>query len=130
LAGVEICPPHRPTGDRHRLASQRISSLLVVEEPPSPRSAGGGGRGAGPDSTHECRQPRLGCTSHSRGVGQTGHQSLGDNRGQVHGAAPAPTFPDVACLPEQSCEGYGLRRFLRGSDGYVSPTVCVRHPVS
>jgi|HubBroStandDraft_4_1064222.scaffolds.fasta_scaffold17003_4 hypothetical protein len=82
------------------------------------------------DSTHQHRQSRLGCTTHSRRVGQTRHQGLGDNGCQVHGAAPAPAFPDVACLLEQSRQGSGLRRFLRGPDRYVSLAVCVRHPFS
>jgi transposase InsO family protein len=33
---MEIRPAHRQTGDRDRLASQRLPSLLVVEESPSP----------------------------------------------------------------------------------------------
>src|SRR5271169_4606057 len=97
---------------------------------PSLWSSAGNDRGEGSDSTHQRRQPGLGCTTHSRRVGQARHQRLGDNRRQVHGAAPAPAFPDVAYLLEQSRQGSGFRRFLRGSDCYVSLAVCVRHPFS
>src|SRR5271169_1060658 len=93
-------------------------------------SSAGNDRGEGVDSTHQCRQPKLGCTTHSRRVGQTRHQSLGDNGGQVHGAAPVPAFPDLAYLLEQSRQGSGLRRFLRRSNRYVSLAVCVRDPFS
>jgi len=102
--------------------------LLVLEESRSSRSTASLAGRAGTDSTNEYRQPRLGCTVHSRRAGQTRHQSLGDNRRQVHGEASALAFPDVAYLLEQSRQGSRLRRFLRSSDGYLPVAVCVRSP--
>jgi len=73
LGGLEIGSSHCETGDGHRMASQRLSALLVLEESRPSRSppVGVGGR-AGTDSTHECGKPPLGCAADSRWLGKLG----------------------------------------------------------
>jgi hypothetical protein len=53
LAGPEIGALHRETGDRDRVAPQRLSALLALEELPSSWSSAGNDRSDGADSTHQ-----------------------------------------------------------------------------
>ena len=74
--------------------------------------------------------PRWGCPAYSRRARQAGHQSLGDNGRQVHGAAPKPAFTNLAYVFGGSRQGSLLRRFLRSSDSHISVAVCVCDPLS
>lgn len=59
LGGMEIGSSHRKARDGHRLGSQRLSVVLVLEESRSSRSPAGLDGRAGAGSTNEYRQPRL-----------------------------------------------------------------------
>jgi hypothetical protein len=60
LAGLKIGASHRETGDGDRLASQRLSALLVLEESSSSWSSAGNDRGEGADSTLSAANPGWG----------------------------------------------------------------------
>src|SRR3954452_7607353 len=100
MAGLAIGPAHRKTGNGDRLASERLSSLLAVED--SPREAGAaccaeGGSGSDPD--HESEQPALVCSADPRRVAQTRNRDHGTYCGPIHGATAEATFADLADLP-------------------------------
>ena len=94
---VAICFGDRQAGNGCRLASERLSPFLDMEDPTRPGgTASSSKRGPRSDPQNESRESALGCSPHSRRTAQTGHRHRPDQRGQVHGPPPQAAFADLA----------------------------------
>src|SRR6266576_321684 len=114
------------TGDRHRLASPGVSPLLEMEESALQRSPDGGSGSSQSYPENEPRQPPLGSSSHSWRTPETWYPGVASHGRQIHGSARQTSLPDVAILSQQSRQGLGRRRLLRGADHHVSTPLCLR----
>src|SRR5260370_41903678 len=78
------------------------------------------------DSEHEPSEPVVGSSPHARGTEQVGNRSSTVDRGQISLPTEEAAFPDLADVLDQSLGTDGLDRLLRGADGDVPGSVCVR----
>jgi hypothetical protein len=78
------------------------------------------------DSEHEPSEPVVGSTPHARGTEQVGNRSSTVDRGQISLPTAEAAFPDLADVLDQSLGTDGLDRLLRGADGDLPGSVCVR----
>src|SRR5258707_140347 len=75
---------------------------------------------------NELRQPPLGSSSPSWRTPETWYPGVASHGRQIHGPARQTSLPDVAILSQQSRQGLGRRRLLRGADHHVSTPLRLR----
>ena len=97
LERLAICSGGRQAGNGHRLASERLSPFLDMEDPTRPsRTASNSKRGPRSDPKNQPRECALGYPPHPRRTAETGHRHRRDQRRHVHAAPPQAAFADPA----------------------------------
>src|SRR5260370_40862474 len=71
------------------------------------------------DPENEPRQPSLGSSPHSRRIAEDWNRGVASHGRQVHGPASEAALPDLANLSQESRQGLGFCRLLRGPDDYL-----------
>src|SRR5713101_9749023 len=64
-------------------------------------------------------QPSLGSSPHSRRIAEDWNRGVASHGRQVHGPASEAALPDMANLSQESRQGLGFCRLLRGPDDYL-----------
>ena len=95
------------------LAPEGIPLVLEVEDSSrQARSAKRPARGSGTDSDDEPQQPTLGCTADSWRAAEVGHRHHRTDSREIHGAASKASFTDLAHVPGESHQKFGVGGLL------------------
>ena len=120
VAWLAVGPAHRQAGDRRRLASTWLSSVLDLEEPPPHRTARRAGRRASLDPRAADRESTLGCPADPRRAAEVGlvvSQSTVAKYMRRHPRPPSQTWKTF--LTNHASQ-------ITAADLFVVPTVTFR----
>ena len=123
VARLAVGRSHHQAGDPGRMASERISMVLDVEEPIPHRAPRCPARRARPDSPAVHGQSTLGCAADSWRAAEVGDLRKSVDRRQVRATASAPALTQLADLPRQPREPDCGRGPLGGADGHLPVAV-------
>ena len=129
LARLAVGAGHRQAGDRHRVASSRLSPVLDLEEPSAHRTTGRAGRRPRADPRAVDGESPVGGASNPRRTAEAGNTHQPVDRSQVHATASAPAVSNVENLPRQSRQPDHGRRPVRRADRLVH-TAVTAHPTA
>ena len=90
---------HCEAPDYPRVAPQRLSPILDIEEPRPHREAGRTTRRSSPDPRDVRPQPAVGCASDPRGTSEAGRLAESVDRCEVHATTSAPAVTNLADFP-------------------------------
>ena len=111
---------YRQAPDCHRLASQRIPTVLEVEESPSGRATPRVAGSHRSDSSDELGESWLGRTTDSRRTVEAGIRTVARHGWQVPGPAPEAAVAELAHVSDKPHAELGLCRF------FLVPTITFR----
>src|SRR6516162_6638592 len=127
LEGLAVRPCRRQTRDCDRLAPQGVSVVVDVEGSSwSTRASSGVQTDSTTDSENEPREPALGSTAHPRRTPQTRHRHRRNQRWRIYGARQQATVADLADVPGESHQEYGIGRvpfFMYSSPRMTAPAM-------